>query len=82
MQVQANGISMHYTMDGPADAPVVVLGHSLSANLAMWDGQMQALAQYRVLRYDTRGHGATIVREPGYVGWTDASSGAVPGAAV
>ena len=59
MQVQANGISMHYTMDGPADAPVVVLGHSLSANLGMWDGQMHALAQYRVLRYDTRGHGAT-----------------------
>jgi 3-oxoadipate enol-lactonase len=59
MQVQANGISMHYTMDGPVDAPVVVLGHSLSANLGMWDSQMHALAQYRVLRYDTRGHGAT-----------------------
>jgi 3-oxoadipate enol-lactonase len=60
MKITANGISVNYTLDGPATAPVVTLSHSLAADLAMWDPQMKALtAKYRVLRYDTRGHGNT-----------------------
>lgn len=60
MKVTANGVAMHYTLDGPAGAPVVTLSHSLATTLAMWDPQMPALtARYRVLRYDTRGHGST-----------------------
>jgi 3-oxoadipate enol-lactonase len=57
-----NGASFHYRLDGPADAPVVVLSDSLGTNLAMWDAQIPALAQkFRVLRYDSRGHGLTEV---------------------
>ena len=60
MKITANGIAMHYTLDGPASAPVVTLSHSLAADLTMWDPQLEALARrWRVLRYDTRGHGAT-----------------------
>ena len=60
MKISANGISMNYTLDGPASAPVVTLSHSLATDLSMWDPQMKALtARYRVLRYDTRGHGST-----------------------
>jgi 3-oxoadipate enol-lactonase len=60
MKISANGLSMHYTLDGPAAAPVVTLGHSLATNLSMWEPQMAALtARYRVLRYDARGHGGT-----------------------
>jgi 3-oxoadipate enol-lactonase len=60
MKLTANGISVNYTLDGPTTAPVVTLSHSLAADLTMWDPQMKALtATYRVLRYDTRGHGAT-----------------------
>lgn len=60
MKKAANGISVNYTLEGPASAPVVMLSHSLAANLGMWDPQMKALtAGFRVLRYDTRGHGAT-----------------------
>ena len=60
MKTTANGIAMNYTLDGPAGAPVVTLSHSLAANLSMWDPQMPALtSRYRVLRYDTRGHGGT-----------------------
>jgi 3-oxoadipate enol-lactonase len=60
MKTTVNGISVNYTLDGPAQAPVVTLSHSLAADLAMWDPQMKALtATYRVLRYDTRGHGGT-----------------------
>jgi 3-oxoadipate enol-lactonase len=60
VKITANGIAMNYTLDGPAGAPVVTLSHSLAADLSMWDPQMPALAaRYRVLRYDTRGHGGT-----------------------
>ncbi len=58
----ANGARFHYRLDGPADAPVVVLSNSLGTNLAMWDAQIPALAQkFRVLRYDSRGHGQSDV---------------------
>jgi 3-oxoadipate enol-lactonase len=60
MKITANGIGMNYTLDGPVSAPVVTLSHSLATDLSMWDPQMKALtARYRVLRYDTRGHGGT-----------------------
>jgi 3-oxoadipate enol-lactonase len=60
MKVNVNGISVNYTLDGPVDGPVVTLSHSLATDLSMWDPQMAALtARYRVLRYDTRGHGGT-----------------------
>ena len=54
MKITANGISVNYTLDGPAGAPVVMLSHSLATDLSMWDPQMKALtAHYRVLRYDS-----------------------------
>jgi 3-oxoadipate enol-lactonase len=60
MRIGVNGINVHYTLDGPANAPVVTLSHSLATDLSMWEPQMNALtARYRVLRYDTRGHGGT-----------------------
>ena len=60
MHIQGNGISIHYQIDGPENAPTVVLSHSLAANLEMWDAQMSTLLpDFRVLRYDTRGHGQT-----------------------
>jgi 3-oxoadipate enol-lactonase len=60
MKLTANGINVNYTLDGPAGAPVVTLSHSLAADLTMWDPQLKPLAaRYRVLRYDTRGHGGT-----------------------
>lgn len=49
-------------IDGPADAPVLVLSNSLGTNLGMWDAQIPALTgRFRVLRYDSRGHGASDV---------------------
>jgi 3-oxoadipate enol-lactonase len=45
-------------LDGPADAPVLVLSNSLGATHAMWDAQAPVLAEgFRLLRYDQRGHG-------------------------
>ncbi len=60
MQIQANGISVNYKVDGPEGAPVVTMSHSLAANLDMWEPQVAALSdRYRVVRYDSRGHGGT-----------------------
>jgi len=60
MQIKANGIRMNYELSGKKGAPAVVLSHSLACNLLMWNPQMDALSPYfHVLRYDTRGHGAT-----------------------
>ena len=66
MKITANGIGIRYELDGPATAPVVVMSHSLAANVGMWEDQMSVLAGYRVLRYDTRGHGGTDAPEGDY----------------
>jgi 3-oxoadipate enol-lactonase len=58
--IVANGIRMGYALEGPADAPVVMLSNSFLTDLHMWDPQMSAFTRkYRILRYDTRGHGDT-----------------------
>ena len=60
MKISVNGISMNYTFDGPADAPVVTMSHSLATDRGMWDPTVPALtSRFRVLRYETRGHGQT-----------------------
>ena len=66
MKISANGIGIRYELEGPATAPVVAMSHSLAANVHMWDDQMPVLAGYRVLRYDTRGHGGTDAPEGDY----------------
>lgn len=48
--------------DGPAGAPHVTFSHSLASDLRMWDPQVAALRDsYRILRFDTRGHGNSPV---------------------
>ena len=70
LQIQsADGTPLHVRIDaGPhADAPTVVLAHSLGCTLAMWEPQVQALAaQFRVVRYDLRGHGRSGVPDADY----------------
>src|SRR5215472_8956405 len=59
---ESNGARFNYQFDGPAEAPVLVLSNSLGTNLSMWDPQMPAITtRFRVLRYDTRGHGPSSV---------------------
>ena len=58
MKIRVNGIDVHYEISG--SGPWVTLSHSLACSMGMWDEQMPALTRkYKVLRYDTRGHGAT-----------------------
>lgn len=58
---------LHHRIDGPADAPVVVLIHLLGGSHAMWEPQLHALAPgHRVVRCDLRGHGASPVPDGSY----------------
>ena len=60
MKITANGVNVHYTLEGPETARVITLSHSLATDLSMWEPQMGPLIKsFRVLRYDTRGHGKT-----------------------
>lgn len=62
----ADGV-LNYQLEGPEGAPVLVLSNSLGTNLHMWDTQIPAFtAHFRVLRYDTRGHGDSLVTEGPY----------------
>src|SRR5437868_2964420 len=55
-------IEVHHRFDGPPDAPVLVLSHAMGASMAMWEPQLPTLSrQFRVLRYDHRGHGDSPV---------------------
>ncbi|MDQ3720857.1 MAG: 3-oxoadipate enol-lactonase [Actinomycetota bacterium] len=49
---------LHHRVDGLPEAPIVVLSNALGTTLEMWDRQLPALTEhFRVLRYDSRGHG-------------------------
>lgn len=53
---------LYYVIDGPADAPALVLSNSLGTCADMWARQIPTLAKhFRVVRYDTRGHGKSSV---------------------
>jgi 3-oxoadipate enol-lactonase len=53
-----NGNEVYYEVHGKEGAPWLVFSHSLACNVRMWDPQVEALAgRFRILVYDTRGHG-------------------------
>jgi 3-oxoadipate enol-lactonase len=52
----------HYFPAGDPDSPVLLFSNSLGTNLSMWSPQLPVFEkQFRVLRYDTRGHGQSTV---------------------
>ncbi len=58
---------LNYRFDGPENGPVIVLSNSLGTILTMWDPQANVLCEkFRVLRYDTRGHGLSTVTSGPY----------------
>ncbi|KPX75580.1 3-oxoadipate enol-lactonase [Pseudomonas syringae pv. maculicola] len=65
--VQLADGELNYLLEGPAGAPVLVLSNSLGTDLHMWDNQIAAFTgHFQVLRYDTRGHGKSVVSEGTY----------------
>ncbi len=67
MQIEANGITFSYQIDGPEGAPWLAFSNSLATTLSMWDEQAASLKRsFRVLRYDQRGHGGTQATDGRY----------------
>lgn len=65
MKVDAHGLDVHCEIEG--EGPWVVLSHALACDLGMWDDQVPALRErFRVLRFDTRGHGGSGVSPAPY----------------
>lgn len=59
-------VDIAYEISGPETAPVVLLSHCFCADHRFWDAHMPACEGYRVLRYDTRGHGQSSRTEGPY----------------
>jgi 3-oxoadipate enol-lactonase/4-carboxymuconolactone decarboxylase len=58
---------LYYRVEGNDDRPVVIFSHSLGTDNGMWDLQVADLLPYfRILRYDTRGHGGSSVPDGEY----------------
>ena len=66
-QVDVNGIKIDYRVDGSEGAPYVTFVTGIANDHTMWDGQVGALGKdFRILRYDLRGHGDTQATEGDY----------------
>ena len=67
MKAQTNGIDTYYEVHGKEGLPWLVLSHSLACSTRMWDEQIDAFQdRYRILAYDTRGHGQTTAPAGAY----------------
>ena len=60
--IDSHHAQIHYALEGQAVKPVLVLSNSLGTDFSMWDPQVaEFVKSFRVLRYDTRGHGRSPV---------------------
>jgi 3-oxoadipate enol-lactonase / 4-carboxymuconolactone decarboxylase len=58
--VTVDNCRLFYRLEGAAGNPVLVLSHSIGTDLGMWAPQVPGLLpHFQLLRYDTRGHGAS-----------------------
>lgn len=65
--IDADGTPINVEIEGPENAPVLMFSNSLGTTLHMWDEQAKAFAKnFRVVRYDQRGHGQSGAPEGPY----------------
>jgi 3-oxoadipate enol-lactonase len=65
--IDADGTAINVEVEGKAGAPILMFSNSLGTNLHMWDEQAKAFAKnFRVVRYDQRGHGKSGAPEGPY----------------
>jgi 3-oxoadipate enol-lactonase len=66
-KIHANGITIHYKLEGTKGLPILVFSNSLGTDFHMWDAVVPALLpHFQILRYDTRGHGGTTATPEPY----------------
>jgi 3-oxoadipate enol-lactonase len=67
MKANVNGIETYYEIHGKEGAPWLVFSHSLACSPRMWDKEIERHKErYRVLAYDTRGHGQSAAPKGAY----------------
>jgi 3-oxoadipate enol-lactonase len=60
--IEIEGVRIHYRLDGTEGAPALLLSNSLGTTLELWQPQLEPFGRhFRLLRYDTRGHGGSAV---------------------
>lgn len=66
-EIDAGGFTLSYDVSGRANAPPLLLSHALGTTADLWSPQMAAFTNaFRVIRYDTRGHGRSGVPPGSY----------------
>lgn len=59
-RVDVGGASLRVIIEGREGAPWLLMSHSIATDLHVWDAQVEAMRDnFRILRFDTRGHGAS-----------------------
>jgi len=67
MKATVNGHEAYYEIHGAEGKPWLTFSHSLACSTRMWDRQIAALKdRYRILAYDTRGHGQSAAPKGAY----------------
>jgi 3-oxoadipate enol-lactonase len=65
--IDVNGAVLHYHLQGLESGPTIIFSNGLGTTTAMWQPQLQPLeGRFRLLRFDTRGHGHSSVTEGPY----------------
>ena len=60
--IEVDGYQLNVEVEGPANAPALMLSNSLGTTLQMWDPQVNPFTEhFRLIRYDRRGHGKSAV---------------------
>ena len=55
-----NGTRLFYRLEGSVGRPVLIFSHSIGTDSGMWTPQAADMSRhFQILRYDTRGHGAS-----------------------
>ncbi|WOJ89025.1 3-oxoadipate enol-lactonase [Methylocapsa polymorpha] len=66
-EITVAGETFNILVEGDETKPVLMISNPLGVNLRLWDRQAPAfLEHFRVLRYDSRGHGASVADEGPY----------------
>jgi 3-oxoadipate enol-lactonase len=66
-EIELNSGEVYYELSGDESLPVLIFSNSLGTNLSMWSAQMPGFQnKFRILRYDTRGHGKSSIPQGPY----------------
>jgi 3-oxoadipate enol-lactonase len=61
-EINSGGCNIHVEVEGPQNAPVLMLSNSLGTTMQMWAGQVGPFTHhFRLVRFDRRGHGGSGV---------------------